>query len=425
MYEAGATGLTGVAAAVFLGAALSLIPTPDAAAQESEAPPTLSAAALLPAEMLKGPQHRVDERVQNDGYLNHYIVHSNFGQFNATSTAKLRKRVDEVYALAAMEEVEGTDVFGEAAVKASKEAVAGVKHLVLHPVDSVKGAVSGVAKIFGRVGEGLFGSARSDAEDGRIRSFIGFSESKRDYAFEFGVDPYSRNEVLQERLNEISWAGFAGDLAPDAALAAVPGGAGIALSVTQNSDWLNDVLRTTAPIDLRPMNRDKLTAMGVAEETAVLFIDNTVYTPREQTLLVLALEQMKDVKDRAAFVRFAVLTDDVDVAYFRQRQAQMYAALHGSVTPIARFVPIGRLAAAQLADGTLVYVAPLDMLAWTGPMGSYITNVNAYIDQEIKPSGKQLWLAGTASEMARSNLSAQGWKVIENGESQLLGDKPY
>ena len=47
-----------------------------------ESPPVLSASVLLPAQILQGPHHRVDERVVNDGYLNHYTIHSQFGEFS-------------------------------------------------------------------------------------------------------------------------------------------------------------------------------------------------------------------------------------------------------------------------------------------------------------------------------------------------------
>ena len=85
--------------------------------QDFEAPPTLSAAQILPDSIVKGPNHTVDNRVLNDGYMNHYTISSRFGQFEVVSTAKVRKRVDEIMALAAMEQVEGTDVFGDAVVK--------------------------------------------------------------------------------------------------------------------------------------------------------------------------------------------------------------------------------------------------------------------------------------------------------------------
>jgi len=393
--------------------------------QDFEAPPTLSAAQILPASLVKGPNHTVDDRVLNDGYMNHYTIQSRFGQFEVVSTAKLRKRVDEITALVAMEQVKGTDVFGDAVIKGGESAVRGVKHLVTDPIGTVKGAVSGVGKIFGRINENLFGSNRSDQEEGRLKSLIGFDDTKRDYAADFGVDPYSHNEALQDELNDIAWTGFAGELAPSVALAAVPGGAGVVLSVTQNTDMLNEVFRATAPVDLRKMNREKLIAMGVTNDIVELFIDNAIYTPREQTILVVALDAIKGAKGREAFVKTAILADNAEIAYFRQRQAQMYAAYHRMIAPISAFVPMGQLAGALLADGNLVVVVPLDLLAWTEPMGSFIANASNYIDQTMKPAGKHLVIAGAATGLAKAKMAELGWTLTEGGDSQLMPNLPY
>jgi hypothetical protein len=393
--------------------------------QDFEAPPTLSAAQTLPASLVKGPNHTVVDRVLNDGYMNHYTIQSRFGQFEVVSTAKLRKRVDEITALVAMEQVKGTDVFGDAVVKGGESAVSGVKHLVTDPIGTVQGTVSGVGKIFGRVNENLFGSNRSDQEDSRLESLIGFDDTKREYAADFGVDPYSHNEALQDELDDIAWTGFAGELAPSAALAAVPGGAGVVLSVTQNTEMLNEVFRTTAPVDLRKMNHEKLIAMGVTNDIVELFIDNAIYTPREQTILVVALDAIKGAKGREAFVKTAILADNAEIAYFRQRQAQMYAAYHKMIAPISAFVPVGQLAGAQLADGNLVVVVPLDLLAWTEPMGSFVANASNYIDQTMKPTGKHLVIAGAATALAKAKMAELGWTLTEGGDSQLMPNLPY
>ena len=102
--------------------------------------------------------------------------------------------------------------------------------MVLQPVKTVTEVVSGVGLMFERAGDSLFGAKRSDDEDSRFKNLIGFSNYKRDYAYQLGVDVYSRNKILQDRLNEIAWTGFAGGLTVSLAMAAVPGGAGVAMT---------------------------------------------------------------------------------------------------------------------------------------------------------------------------------------------------
>src|SRR5678809_629741 len=76
-----------------LMAVLGAITLPAFAQQPYESAPVLSASKILPPELLSGPNHRVQERVTNDGYLNTYQIDSKFGTFTAVSTAVLRKRI--------------------------------------------------------------------------------------------------------------------------------------------------------------------------------------------------------------------------------------------------------------------------------------------------------------------------------------------
>jgi len=165
-----------------------------------EPPATLSASKILPPDLLSGPNHRVEERVYNDGYLNTYRIGSKFGTFVAVSTPMLRERIGEINALVRMEQIEGTKEFTSALKEAGTDALVGFKNLVTKPVETVKGAASGLGVAFRRASDALTGPKRSDAEDSKIKDLVGFSKTKREYAYQLGVDAYTDNEKLQDRL---------------------------------------------------------------------------------------------------------------------------------------------------------------------------------------------------------------------------------
>ena len=73
------------------------------------------------------------------------------------------------------------------------------------------------------------------------------------------------------------------------------------------------------------MNRSKLEQMSVAPDAIDAFISNGSLSPRHQTIMVAALEELDGVNGREAFVRLAGTIADENVALYRQRQAQMYA----------------------------------------------------------------------------------------------------
>jgi hypothetical protein len=409
------------AASAVLFAAV-LVAQPLAAAQTAyESPVVLSASKILPPELLSGPHHRVQEQVRNDGYLNVYTIDSKFGQFTAVSTAMLRKRVQEIDALAVMEQIKGTKEYGDSIKQAGLDTLTGMKNLITSPVQTVKGTVSGIGAAFRRAGDALSGPQRSDAEDSRVKDWIGFSKTKREYAYQLGVDVYSDNKVLQDRLDEISWAGYAGGLTWTAAMMAVPGGAGIAISVAGSNNLLNEIYRTTPPSDLRRMNQDKLAKMGVQGEIADLYVNNSIYTPRQQTILVSALDQMTGVANRGAFVNAAALSDTPTLVYFRQRQAEMYLGYHKNVTQIESFVPIGGLSAARIRD-KIVFNVPLDHLVWTEPLGRFLTAANQKVNEVSGGVQKELWVGGTMSARARQEIEKLGWKLEEQAEARLMTD---
>lgn len=402
-----------------LAAVLTIAVTPVLAA-EYETSITLDATKILPKELLSGPNHQVDQNVINDGFLNIYTITTPKGEVTAVSTATLRKYVPELNAAARMEQVRGSKEFMAGIAGKAGDVVEGTKALVTDPVETVSGAVSGVGKLFGRAKENISGGARSDAETSRLKDLMGYSKSRRDYADQFGVDAYSRNPVLKTALDEISWAGYSGSMTASMALMAVPGGAGAVVSVAGNTQLMNNVFRDMAPPDLRIRNREKLAAMGVSADVIDLYIGNSVYTPREQTLLVEALAAMPATKGRDAYVKFAVLSNDPDVAFFRQRQAQMYESFNRSVEPIQSFVQLGQVSAGRTASGKLVFCTPLDYLLWTKGIANFASAVTQEVSlQDVKE--RHLFVTGSFSPLARTSLEKMGWKLHDKAESLLAG----
>ena len=153
---------------IFLAVGATLLCSPFAGYSEPaqyENPPILRASNLLPPELKKGPQHSVDNRITNDGFMNQYRINSKYGVFQANSTAELKERIREVYAIAAIEKVKSSDTFLASAKEGGQDIVHGVKELVTKPVDTVSNAISGVGRMFRRAGDNLFGDSRSDKEN--------------------------------------------------------------------------------------------------------------------------------------------------------------------------------------------------------------------------------------------------------------------
>ena len=123
-------------------------------ASEFEKPPTLPARVLAPASLLSGNGFHVNNEVPTEGYLGHFIIHSDVGTFKANSLEMLRIRVAELPAIMELTKTSKTKVFAQALATNAALPVAAAGQMVMHPVETVQGLPSGVRRFFGRVGLG-------------------------------------------------------------------------------------------------------------------------------------------------------------------------------------------------------------------------------------------------------------------------------
>jgi hypothetical protein len=401
--------------ALLIGSALLVSGNPSMAQPAFESPPRFSASKILPANLLSGPNHRVDERVTNDGFMNHYLINSRFGPFKANSNGELRIRVSEINAIARLEEVSRSEQFAKGVGKAGRDVLEVTAGAFTDPKETLEDTAGGVKEIFKSVGRTLSGKG-----GGGVRDTVGYSRAKRQYAIAFGVDPYSTNPVLQEHLSRISRAGFVGDFGATTALGLASGGAGIALSAASHMHSLQEMVRDKSPEELREINEKKLQEMGVEPSVIYLYLGNDRFSPTYQTALVAILEEMDGVADRNAFVRAAVLAKDEDQALFRVDQVRMYANYHKSVKRLRAFVPSTKLVAVagQTADGSLVVQFPADYVALTQDLAEFVYEQALYPVAGV--SDKQLWVAGGMSPAARKWFEKNGWTVRSEAHKQLL-----
>lgn len=403
---------------LFFAVLASAAPPP----QPFENPYSLLASRILPKALLSGPHHRVEEAVENDGYMNTYTVRSRFGTYRVTSSALLAMRVDEFAAMAAMDKANGVEDYGKGVWDGGAEFVKGVANLVVHPVDTLGNAASGVGRLFDRADESVNGSPASRYEDSTGAKLTGFASSRREYALAYGVDPYSTNQRLQEKLRAVTGPGYAGGLTTMGLKALIPGGVGIAVTSVSGVNWLGGVDMSQPPADLRMSNRAMLESMGVQDSAVKAFMDNAEFTPTQQTLLVKALSDMRRAGAKSVFVKLAARSKNQDQALFRQRMAQMYAGYHNKVDALRGFVELGELTGAVSSSGKLVLCFPLDHLCWTEALTRLCRGVDEAVEQR-NPTSVELWVTGTVSPLARKVLEGRKWTVREKVGKELLGER--
>jgi hypothetical protein len=383
-------------------------------------PPLFSAAGLLTPDWLKGFHHSVQDEAVNDGAQHHFVVSSEFGTFPAVGLPMLRTQVIEIEAIAALKDVRQSKVFADA-----------LTFQLLHPLQGAKILLTEPGRLGNSVGGGLLEFLAmpgqfskfegSNQEDSMTSSAIGFSYLKRKIAFQFGVDPYSSNPALQDELNELSWIAFTADLAPQIGYVFMPASAimWMTFSATRWTSYLDEQVRDNSPDDLRAMDRAKLLNMGISEEDIHRFFLNGHYSPRHETIITAALDELTGVDDRQAFLAVAEEANSEELVLFYQHVVEMMRGYHVNIGAVDRLLVLPRVPALYTKSKRLVVMLPVDYLFWTSRVASVAQALTRHVPSRPRIVQRELWIAGNVSPRARQELELLEWTVYEQVSAKL------
>jgi hypothetical protein len=381
-------------------------------------PVTLKASEVIPKDWLKGPNYTIKEAITNDGVVSTYELDTTYGPVTVESTVLLLKRIHELVALHKMEQLQGTDIFAKAAQGAATGPLATAEGLVQNPVGTVSAIGSGIGKFFGRVSDSM--QSDDPYQASAVKSALGQAASKREFAYQFGVDPYSPYPPLQKTLDSIAWTATSGSLTVKAAFSGIPGGVGTVVSLTGTADSLRSLIRDKTPAELQVINAQRLSAMGIPDSLAKVFLNNFTYDPQEQTLLVGELENMKSVRDKSVFIVAACSAQHESMAVFMRVMVQLMGIYNERTKAAERFVEADGLPLIRKKDGTVVGIFPVDRVAWTQRFANKEKAVSEAIRKMPRVKGKELRVVGTVDQKARKALEERGWKIEERFAEDLL-----
>lgn len=387
-----------------------------------EEPVALSAKDILEPERLKGPNHEVADKVENDGLFNRYTINSPFGTFEAPSNSALGFLINELNAIAEMKKVPTDDTAIESLKQSGANTVSGIKNLFTDTENTLRGAASGVQGLFHRASETIGSREVTGAEDSKVQQVIGFSKSKGQIATKFNVNVYSRNRVLQEELDRLAWADYLGGLGVGLATSVVPGVGGIVLTTSGAARLLNEAINTTPAAELWVQSRDKLVALGIDGDTVQLFLNNQVFSPALYTVMTSALESMKGVENLELFLKVSLQASTPEMARVITELAVLTAGYHTHVTPLKEIVPMARITKAVTQEGKVAVILPTDHLIWSERVASTLMEVS---DKPAiaESTGRELWTLGDLSDRAKGEFEKAGWEIHTRARDQLLPAK--
>lgn len=393
-------------------------PAPAAADQPAETgnfeePPVLKASEILQPAWLSGPHHKVREDVTTYAGENWYVIDSDAGIFEAAGNVMLQNRIAEIYAILKLREISRGKEFGEAVKRAAKSPFVMAKQLIDHPVDTIAAVPKGIFKMVNRTGRAIESAAtgrkKSDYEDQNAAALLGVSKAKRELAFQYGVNPYSSNPVLQKELNSIGWTSFAGKATVSVLTAGMAGGdVENVLQFTKVLGRNGTRLRDTSPNDLLRENKASLMKMGASDAAAERILANPALSPAHQTNIVTALESLQGVSGRIDYAMLAANTseNETDATFFEQT-AILIARVHAESAKLKSIEIRDGFPVCIGQNGTTVVALHWDYAAWTPRAADFLASL------EAKDASLAVMLTGQVSPLLRQQLEARKVKIYD------------
>ena len=388
-----------------LALAALLIATPAIAAEK---PPEATAKAIL-GDDVKGKNWTVAPTVHSDGFVDLFAVESPYGDFQVNGQRRMNQRLQELRALTALEDMSNAGVFVDAVKEAGLAPIRFGKDLVLDPVETTGNLVSGIGNMFDRAIDEVEHSGES--RDSFVESVVGVKKAMRALAFKLKVDPYTDFTPLREGLEDVARVMAAGDISVSAAISAIPGGAGIAVSATSRASGLSNPIRDKSSAEIVAIVTTKLKALDVPDATIESFVKNTSYSPGDEYAIAEALETLK-ADNSAAFVQRAALADSADLAKFHRYRAELLAKQSARLGGIKEFYVVTEFALNRDADGRLVAAFPFDGLAWTEPVEKSLSALSRELATRGETKPPLFATTGKVSPVAQAELKKRGWKLM-------------
>jgi hypothetical protein len=405
-----------------------LIGASAAVTEGFETVPDRSASQLLAAAVVRGPNFHVVDPVQGDGLMNHFVIESRFGEYDAYGRGPLALRVREVAALTELAKTSKIEIVAGGVGHGVESEVKTAAGVITHPVSTVTGIPNGIRDLFsgytaearevaadaqrGANSSGSGGNtAGSDVKKGEqaarryAEQYLGVTSAERGWYKRLGVDPYTDNTVLRNAIRDAAKFEAAGILGVK--FVALPGIPGIA--ITQRAV---DAIYNEDPAAIRARIRRTLAGYGLSTTEIESWLNAPALSPTRQVLLMSAAESLNGVTGRAELFRHSLDLTTVAEAEVYLRSAGLLVLAH-KAHPLTEIIPGVRLPAAQRADGQLVIGGAFEAIYWTEGVAKLEEQLQTSLPPQPSGVGRVLWLSGTISDRARNALQDRGWGLHE------------
>jgi hypothetical protein len=358
---------------------------------QGEQPPTFRASAILPREVLTGPDYRIEEAVPVTEYMYMFRIRTNYGLIPARGRDMLVLRLQEMAAIQRARWLSEQNHLAAGARESLEKTGKGLDELLMDPGGALLRAPQGFSEMI---------KQEVDASDRRAGN-----EARRRVAAMVGCDPETANPVLKKLLDQMALEQKIGGMLTGQAIDTVLPGVGLLATTAE----IKQLVETTAPHEINARIEQELATMGVEEDLRKKFCRDMNYTTMQRLFFLAILRRLHGVKNLSLLVTAAIEVEDEAEGLAAIHEASLLAELHAR-RPIARLDQIG-LPVAVLRDGRCVCVCAADYLTDT----QEVKNLISLFRNTYHKAPATFAVAGLASPSAKRSFEAAGIQLAENG----------
>ncbi len=361
---------------------------------------------FYPAQSPYAQIKSVQENPQFPGFLTFSVTspQDDYTVHGLTNLHKCLHEIDVLEQLKTQDEGTGGGIASGAA-DSVKDTGRGLANLAVHPVDSVQGIGKGIGKLGGKIG-GIF---RKKEEGEKGDGFL--SGTKREIAKKLGVDVYSRNQALQDKLDAMAKSRMGGRGIVAVATFFVPVGFIVSAVVTVSNinSAADKLVDDNDRGDLFKLNKKALLDLGFPQQKVAQFLNHPYYTPREITYFRFYLEKLKRVEGSEVLLDAAIAAVTDIPADKILHEAQIAADSIGDAPRAMKIVltPEGVILA---NENKVALITAYDFLD-NNALGSRVTEKAVSFRQNLGKKSAEIWNGGAVTSGFGGAIFLKGIKV--------------
>ena len=398
-------------------------------------PQPKKASDVLPADLIKGKHFQVLDNVGWKEGLHEFTVKTEFGSFSVWGEPMLHVRLAEVDAWTKLEKASTVGTGVKAVGGSIISSIGSLAKAFAHPIRTAKGAPKGVGRMFkktersmdnvgdavkGEDDDGDSGSLDINEDQGAIAKLsskmIGVNKSYRRLAKEYGVNPYTTNEALQDELLRLAKVDA---VVRKGSKFLVPGlgiGVSVLVKVTNavyEQSWLEIVAR----------NEDTLEEMGASPDQIRALFSNDSINLTLLTMMLETLREMENVGGQLNVIDQLILLESDAEAVFFGESLQMVDWYNQNEAPIVEMLPGTLIPVALTSDKKVIAFSAADFAYWTQNEATIAVEFND--TYKGYSNEREAWIADQVSPRYTEALAELGWTLRSGLRSTVMPEIPW